>query len=202
MTETRIIILGDELVAGAADPRRLGWVGRVMARTPYDLDQQVYPLAVPGDMTQDLERRFAREVVPRLGRRCDNRLVIAIGTADARQPRMSAARARLSLANLLDEAASHQVSCFVVGPPPLAGVDHSQLAHLSRACSEVCARRKVPYVDTFQPLRDHDQWLGDLAAQDGMPGQAGYGLLAWLVLHRGWVTWLLGPDAETGLDQP
>ncbi len=30
----------------------------------------------------------------------------------------------------------------------------------------------------------------DLAANGGTPGQAGYGLMAWLVLHRGWFQWL------------
>jgi hypothetical protein len=30
-----------------------------------------------------------------------------------------------------------------------------------------------------------------MAAGDGVhPGQAGYGLLAWLVLHNGWADWL------------
>jgi hypothetical protein len=27
-----------------------------------------------------------------------------------------------------------------------------------------------------------------------MPGQAGYGLMAWLVLHTGWHQWLGLPD--------
>jgi hypothetical protein len=53
----------------------------------------------------------------------------------------------------------------------------------------------VPYVDTFTPLVSHEQWLADLAAGDGaLPGQAGYGLMAWLVLHSHWGTWLGVPD--------
>jgi hypothetical protein len=53
----------------------------------------------------------------------------------------------------------------------------------------------VPFVDTYTPLAAHDQWLGDLAAGDGvLPGQAGYGLMAWLVLHTGWHAWLGLPD--------
>ena len=40
-------------------------------------------------------------------------------------------------------------------------------------------------------LLGHDQWQADLAASpDGLPGQAGYGLIAWLVLHAGWQAWL------------
>ena len=61
---------------------------------------------------------------------------------------------------------------------------------------EVCARRGIPFVDTFEPLRNHEQWMNDVnAAGRDHPGQAGYGLLAWLVLHRGWYEWL-------GVEQP
>ena len=84
----------------------------------------------------------------------------------------------------------------MVGPPPLPGVNPDGTAALSRAVTEVCHRRRVPYVETFEPLRNHDQWMTDVAAGDGdHPGQAGYGLLAWLVLHRGWYEWL-------GVEQP
>jgi len=49
----------------------------------------------------------------------------------------------------------------------------------------------VPWGDAFGPLRTHEQWTADVAAAGGThPGQAGYGLLAWLVLHRGWYEWL------------
>ena len=55
-------------------------------------------------------------------------------------------------------------------------------------------RRNHVYVDTFNPLLHHDQWRNDLAANDGRPGQSGYGLMAWLVLHRGWYSWLNLPE--------
>ena len=46
--------------------------------------------------------------------------------------------------------------------------------------------------DSFTPLAGHDQWRTDLAASRVAhhPGQAGYGLIAWLVLHHGWGPWL------------
>jgi hypothetical protein len=54
----------------------------------------------------------------------------------------------------------------------------------------------VPYIDTFTPLVSHEDWLTDLAAGDGRhPGQAGYGLIAWLVLHGGWTRFLGVSDA-------
>ena len=53
-------------------------------------------------------------------------------------------------------------------------------------------RRGVPFIDTCTPLAGHEQWSSDLAtSRDGThPGQAGYGLLAWLVLHHGWSEWM------------
>ena len=88
-----------------------------------------------------------------------------------------------------------RIPAFVVGPPPGGTADAAQLADLSAAFADVATRRRVPFVDTYTPLAAHDQWLGDLAAGDGvLPGQAGYGLMAWLVLHTGWHAWLGLPD--------
>ena len=195
MDETRIHFIGDELVAGYGDPRALGWARRAMARTPRDLDAFWTTLAVPRETTVQLADRWPSEVTLRSTHTGLNRLVIGLGTADVGSG-ISPARSRLALANILDKAASEQRSCFVVGPPPLPGVNPDGTAALSRAVTEVCHRRRVPYVETFEPLRNHDQWMTDVAAGDGdHPGQAGYGLLAWLVLHRGWYEWL-------GVEQP
>lgn len=53
-------------------------------------------------------------------------------------------------------------------------------------------RDEVPFVDVFAPLAGHEQWESDMASSlDGIhPGQAGYGLIAWLVLHHGWADWI------------
>ena len=150
---------------------------------------------MPRETTVQLADRWPSEVTLRSTHTGLNRLVIGLGTADVGSG-ISPARSRLALANILDKAASEQRSCFVVGPPPLPGVNPDGTAALSRAVTEVCHRRRVPYVETFEPLRNHDQWMTDVAAGDGNhPGQAGYGLLAWLVLHRGWYEWL-------GVEQP
>jgi lysophospholipase L1-like esterase len=93
---------------------------------------------------------------------------------------------------VLDEAHSRRLPAFVVGPPPTADAErNARIAELSATFSDVCRRRDVPFVDTFEPLLTHEDWLTDLAAGDGThPRQAGYGLIAWLVLHNGWHDWL------------
>ncbi len=191
--DLRICVVGDELVAGRGDARGLGWVGRVVARTTAR-PAFVATLAVPGEDTSALGARWEAETERRFASGADNRLVVGLGSADLDHG-ISLARSRLNLANVLDGATSRRVPSFVVGPPPHPAADADRLAELSEAFGDVCGRRRIPYVETFAPLRAHDQWLADLAAGDGEhPGQAGYGLLAWLVLHNGWGQWLGVPD--------
>lgn len=190
MDEYRVCVVGDELVAGQGDPRGLGWVGRVVARTRAEKPALFTTLAVPGETTSALAARWEGEADRRYAFGADNRLVIGLGTADIRAG-ISLARSRLNLANILDAASAKRVPAFVVGPTPNQDVDSERVEELSDAFSDVCFRRRVPYVEAFAPLRAHEQWLADLAAGDSVhPGQAGYGLMAWLVLHNGWADWL------------
>jgi lysophospholipase L1-like esterase len=150
------------------------------------------PLAVPGETTSELSARWESECAPRFGpeEECDNRLVVAIGRNDiVREVGLS--RSRLNLANILDRADYARIKAFVVGPPPGWSQDGDRIAELSAALADVAQRRNVPYVDTYTPLATHEQWLADLAQSGTLdPGQAGYGLIAWLVLHTGWHGWL------------
>ncbi|MBD9698434.1 lysophospholipase [Flavimobilis sp. GY10621] len=194
----RIVVVGDELAAGVGDPRALGWVGRVVARTT-EVDVEHYVLAVPGETSTALSARWEAETEPRLTTDpdIDQRLVVALGRHDLTAG-LSVARSRLNLANILDVAEARHLRTLVVGPPPRAHDDDERLADLSRAYGDVAQRRRAPYVETFTPLVNHDQWHADLAGRgDDLPQQAGYGLMAWLVLHSGWHRWLglADPDA-------
>ena len=139
--------------------------------------------------------RWEAEVLPRLADGEPHGLVIGVGPGDVAAG-ISTARSRLNLANITDRATSLGIPSFVVGPPPLAGVDSGSLKALASSCSEVCARRGIPFVDCYTPLVAHDQWFEDMAASmargaDGqtLPGQAGYALMAWIVQHQGWYEW-------------
>jgi len=189
----RICVIGDALVAGVGDPKALGWVGRVAARTPQDeVAMSVFTLGVPDETTADLGSRWWEESNRRYGPTVgDCRLVVGLGHADLDSD-LSIPRSRLNLANVLDEAHSRRLPAFVVGPPPTADPERNKkIEELAGTFSDVCRRREVPFVDTFTPLLTHEDWLTDLAAGDGThPRQAGYGLMAWLVLHGGWHEWL------------
>ena len=126
----------------------------------------------------------------------DNRLVIAPSTLDI-DLSITSARSRLNMANIIDTASQHNVRVLVVGPPPTLDAERNRrIADLSAAYADVTTRRNHVYVDTFNPLQHHEQWRKDLAANHGRPGQAGYGLMAWLVLHRGWYGWLDLPEPQ------
>ena len=187
-----ICFVGDSLVAGYADPKALGWVGRVLARTPHPgVDLNAYNLGVAGENSTDVLARWQGEAAVRWRDSNERRLVVGVGLNDLRAG-LSTARSRLNLANILDDASSGAISTFVVGPPPTVDAEtNARLETLVDAQADVCSRRRVTYVDCFRPLLHHEQWNADLAATDGIhPGQAGYGLIAWLVLHAGWQHWL------------
>nr|WP_218847131.1 GDSL-type esterase/lipase family protein [Psychromicrobium silvestre] len=187
--------VGDELLAGVGDPRALGWLGRVLARTPQEeLSLEAFSLACPQEGTEALAGRWLAESGRRFDDFHENRLVIGLSGRDL-ELELSTARSRLNLANILDGAAQLSVPVFVVGPPP--GLDagaNQKLSELNTAFADVTTRRRHVYVDTFSPLLNHEQWRTDLAANGGKPGQAGYGLMAWLVLHRGWYQWMGMPE--------
>ena len=190
--DVRLCVVGDSFVNGYGDPRGQGWVGRVIARTPADeLDLTVYNLGVRGHSSADVLARWREETIPRWSDDAENRLVVAVGHNDLGQG-LSLARTRLNLANIVDGAVTDGLRPFVVGPPPaLDAAVTDRLRPIVTAQQDVCSRRGVPFVDCLEPLAGHDQWYADLAAGDGThPGQAGYGLLAWLVLHTGWGAWL------------
>ncbi len=187
-----LCFIGDGFVAGYGDPKALGWVSRVVGRTStHDADLTAYNLGVRDDSSADAMARWRTECVSRWNGRAERRLVVAVGAQDI-PTGVSTARSRLNLANILDEAATSGIATFVVGPLPTLDAElNVRLEALSVAQADVCERRGVPFVDCFHPLQHHDQWLSDLAAGDGThPGQAGYGLIAWLVLHYGWQDWL------------
>ena len=186
----QIFFVGDELISGVGDARGMGWVGRVLARTEHEPPIMPYVLAFAGENTGQLANRWRSDVTPRLGNGSINRLVVGLGSHDLEHG-VSSPRSRLHLANLLDLAERMELEPFVVGPPPRPDKEAYLLAELSDSFGDVCSRRGVPYVDTYTPLAQHEQWVTDMSITGSYaPRQAGYGLMAWLVLHRGWHQWL------------
>ncbi len=188
----RIVIIGDALATSAGDPKGMGWVGRVAAKTAAsDPLAEVYAIAAPEETSATLSARWAAEVQKRFSPDTDNRLVIALPNSDT-VAGISTSRSRLNLATILDECRSAGVSTFVIGPTPsrIATLNRD-IEHLASGFEDVCARRGVYFVDCFRPLVDHEGFKHELEnSPSGHPGQLGYGLMAWLILNRGWFEWL------------
>jgi hypothetical protein len=127
----------------------------------------------------------------------ENYLVLALGAADIRAG-ITISRSRLNLASLLDDAIREGVKVFVVGPTPTGDPEMDyEIEHLSAGFEDVVRRRQIPYVDCFKPLKEHDGWQQETSQHPrGLPGQVGYGLVAWLVLNRGWFEWLGLTESE------
>jgi lysophospholipase L1-like esterase len=191
-TETRIVILGDETTTAIGDVRALGWVGRVIARTPVeDPIIDIYNVPSPGETSAGLLDRWSLEVQRRFRPETQNRIVLALGNADASEG-ISVSRSRLNVATVIDEARRNDFSVLVVGPSPSFNKAlNYEIEHLATGYEDVCNRRNIPFVDFFHPLVDHEGFNVELeVSARNMPGQTGYGLMAWLVLNRGWYPWL------------
>lgn len=196
LREVRVVVTGDALVSASGDPKGMGWLGRVLARTPVvEPLIDVYPLAFPGDTSAKMVERYNGEVQQRMAAGIENRLVLVMSNFDPAAG-ISISRSRLNLATILDDAKRRGVESFVVGPTPHRNPElNGEIEHLSAGFEDVCARRGVNYVDCFTPLIGHDGWNSEIASDPaGRPGQIGHGLIAWLVLNRGWGEWLGLPD--------
>ena len=118
--------VGDSYVAGFGDPKALGWVSRVVARTPHTgIDLATYNLGVRGQSSTDVLGRWQREAEVRWISCNERRLVVSFGLNDIAQG-MTTARSRLNLANILDDASSSATATYVVGPAPTIDVETNE----------------------------------------------------------------------------
>lgn len=192
---SNVFLVGDELTAGHGDPKALGWTGRVAARTlPLKPTLRFHTLAVPGETTGGMTARWDDEALRRVGDgslgEIDNAVLFAIGHHDVLKG-VSPTMTRLNIANALDRAKALGFKTMLAGPPPGRPENHQAIAELSALCAESASRRSVPFIDMFGPLARHEQWIADIdLGTDALPRQAGYGLMAWLVLHSQWHEWL------------
>ena len=194
----RVIVLGDQLVTASGYPKGMGWVGRVQARTPQvDPTIELITLANPDDTSLTLSKRWQAEVGSRVNNLGQTKVAIALTHHDIRAG-LSTSRSRLNLATVLDDALKHGFEPFVIGPTPhKEAALNPDVEQLSWGFEDVCSRRNIPFVDCFHPLLGHEGWNTELQnSPSGLPGQVGYGLIAWLVLNRGWTDWLGVQESE------
>lgn len=196
--DVRIVILGDAMISAAGDPKGMGWVGRVTSKTPANQPRiDIFALPAPDETTSMLAERWQSEVQRRFSAETENRLVIALGNHDPAAG-ISISRSRLNIATIVDEAKRAGIESFLVGPTPHRNAElNTEVEHLASGFEDVADRRGIPFVDCFRPLVEHEGWNLEIeTSEHGIPGQVGHGLIAWLVLNRGWYEWLGIPTPE------
>jgi hypothetical protein len=192
----RVVVLGDAMASASGDPKGMGWLGRVLARTPIEDPQiDLFALPSPGETTAELAARFSTEAKLRFSPDAENRLVLVLPNSDP-SAGISISRSRLNIATVLDEAKRQGIECFVIGPTPHRNPElNSEIEHLVAGFEDVCSRRNIVFVDCFTPLVEHESWLTEVGSSpSGRPGQISFGLIAWLILNRGWYSWLGLPE--------
>jgi hypothetical protein len=99
----RVVILGDAIISAAGDAKGMGWVGRVISKTPaVEPRIDFYALAAPDETTSMLAERWQAEVQRRFSAETENRLVIALSNHDPAAG-ISISRSRLNIATIIDE---------------------------------------------------------------------------------------------------
>ena len=190
--DVRIVILGDGIISATGDPKGMGWVGRVISKTPANSPRvEIFALPAPDETTSMLAERWQSEVQRRFSAETENKLVIALSNHDPAAG-ISISRSRLNIATIIDEAKRAGIESFLVGPTPHRNAElNTEVEHLASGFEDVASRRGIPFVDCFRPLVEHEGWNLEIETSDqGIPGQVGHGLIAWLVLNRGWYEWL------------
>ena len=98
-----------------------------------------------------------------------------VGTNDV-VPGTTAARSRLNLANVIDEATTTGIATFVVGVPPTPDPECNRGSRCWSRLRQTCAHGAASRTSTATaPLADHDQWRAELsgAARPDPPGSGG-----------------------------
>ncbi|MGH3982736.1 MAG: GDSL-type esterase/lipase family protein [Pseudonocardiaceae bacterium] len=188
MKDVRICVLGDSYVVGVGDLTGRGWVGHVAsAARARGHNLTVYNLGVRRDTSVDVSRRWFGEVRLRLTDGDVFGVVPAFGVndVDVRSGRRLVPRSRTLavLGKMLDDARGARWATFVVGPPPVADLETTQrIGDLATGIGQVCAARKVPFVNVAAALSCDEVWNQEVAAGDAYhPSARGYERLAALI---------------------
>lgn len=178
--DLRICFLGDSLTFGQGDDTALGWPGRVViAAQTAGVNLTGYNLGVRGDTGAQIAARAAAEAKARFRSGDAKAVAIFFGANDIGQD-LPLADSLAALHALLDWAAAHRFTAFVLSPPvfdePMAD---ALAAGMTAAFAAICAERGVAYLDLRDAGVDWTLWWAQARAGDGVhPGADAYASLA------------------------
>jgi lysophospholipase L1-like esterase len=205
----KIIAMGDSLVYGYGDPIGGGWVER-LRRVWMEGDGHIlYNLGIRGDRVSQVAERLELEFRYRgeIRNKVPDLLILSVGVNDS--PRLGRPDGR-SFTDLLlfEKQVDHlleqaQQLCPVlfVGMLPVNEAkmpfldcfyfNHADQFRYKEVSKQICALRKIPYLDTFELWQNRGQdWINSHLMEDGLhPNVAGYkacldDVLAWHPLQQ------------------
>lgn len=191
-TEINICALGDGFVKGVGDSKNLGWTGRLIA----DVTQEhglvnYYNLGIPKETSLDVAKRV-KELVPRMKRGADNRLILSFGVEDTLQVDhksiVSNQDSVKALEHLIAQTRRH-VKLIMVGLPPVYDPQrNTKVRRLNGLYRDLCSKNHVAFIDLFHALTDNVEYKRDLATGDKVhPHDVGYDKIFDLVSNdRSW----------------
>lgn len=197
LQEVRICFVGDSFVNSTGDAECLGWTGRVCAnanKRGYDITY--YNLGIRRDTSTDIANRWLQEVLLRLPKEYDGRVVFSFGLNDTTlengKTRVDSADSIKNTREILSEA-QKLYPVLMVGPAPSAEQEDRQRRNrnidLSKQFALICNELHIPYLDVFTILEKSNIWIHEARTNDGVhPRAGGYAEFAQIV--ENWDAWL------------
>lgn len=190
-----VCFVGASTVEGLGDESGLGWPGR-LAALERDAGHAFvsYNLGIRGQTLREIGARAVAECAARIQDRKTDRIVLGtgmndlarIGTGAFRTPQR---RTLEDFAKLVEELAD-LAPLLVVGPFPVVEAKmpfHSAVSGMNfdfknrdieeatEKYAEICAARRVPYLNLFPALSNEPDYMSGLEANDGLHSNgAGY----------------------------
>ena len=145
--EIRICFLGESFVNGTGDPEFLGWTGRVCSKVQQQRGYEIthYNLGIRAETSRYLKHRWKQEVLYRLPKEYDGRVVFSFGVNDSgwagKQQGIELAESLANLHSILSEA-KQLYPVLMISPPPCGDVNQEQrnqiIGNLSQQFALIC----------------------------------------------------------------
>ncbi|MDR0789068.1 MAG: hypothetical protein LBN03_02615 [Bifidobacteriaceae bacterium] len=191
----RFIVIGDSLSAGKGDSKFKGWVNRVFSRSDLsgfpavEILYLTYPNSsfsqILDSIDTDLERLIGDSEI------YENKIVFSNGFIDVLADQISYSKINFGI--FVDKLSNFSDYVLIIGPPATtsAASAESNAKIINDNIKDICSRRKLPFIDLIDPLKNNSQWKESLNKNEGeFPNRTGYQVLSYAILQPIWQDWI------------
>ncbi len=193
MRDVRICYIGDSFINGTGDPEKLGWTGRLSAKSQNnEIDITHYNLGIRRETSADILKRWEAECQARLPEISENKVIFSFGVNDTvienGQKRVSLKDSISNAKNMLSMA-SKKYDVIMIGMPPINDDEQNKIIkELDETYQTLCNKLNIPYLSIYERLINDKIWQDEVSSNDGAhPRDRGYELLANYI--KGWSSW-------------